>query len=79
MEDLVFKSDSIYELCSVGVDRQMLFWDVRSNKNPTMGIQNLHTDDINSVDWSKLDHNYVISGSSDRTAAIVDIRKLASG
>lgn len=37
----------------------------------------IHKDDINSVDWSKVDQNYVVTGSTDCKACIVDIRKLS--
>ena len=29
VEDVIFKPDSAHELCSVGIDRKVLFWDTR--------------------------------------------------
>jgi WD40 repeat protein len=37
-----------------------------------------HTDDINTVDWCKLDTNYVATGSNDQRVCIIDIRRLSS-
>ena len=41
-------------------------------------MNNIHKDDINSVDWSKTDPNYVVTGSSDCEVNIIDIRKISS-
>ena len=30
VEDVIFKPDSAHELCSVGIDRKILFWDTRT-------------------------------------------------
>mmetsp|Transcript_43529 Transcript_43529/g.42011 ORF Transcript_43529/g.42011 Transcript_43529/m.42011 type:complete len:99 (-) Transcript_43529:178-474(-) len=43
-----------------------------------MKLQNLHKVDINSVDWSNCDSNYVVTGSTDKNVHIVDIRKTGS-
>jgi WD40 repeat protein len=57
IEDLTFKSDSNNcEIVSVGIDRYILFWDIRSDtKKPISKVHKAHTDDINTVDWCKLD------------------------
>lgn len=80
IEDLVFKNDtSTCELVSVGVDRYILFWDVRSGSNiPVNKALQAHFDDINTVDWCKVDSNYVATGSNDLKVSIIDIRKLTS-
>lgn len=38
----------------------------------------MHTDDINTVDWSKTDTNMIATGSNDKLVSILDIRKLSS-
>lgn len=85
IEDLVFRNDSGSELVSVGVDRYILFWDIRvgnSNGNgavkPVMKAVRVHFDDINTVDWCKTDTNLIATGSNDKKVAILDIRKLGS-
>jgi WD40 repeat protein len=80
IEDLTFKSDSsTCELVSVGVDRYILFWDVRSGSNkPVSKALQAHFDDINTVDWCKQDTNYIATGSNDLKVNILDIRKLTS-
>jgi hypothetical protein len=57
IEDLTFKNDSCNcELVSVGVDRYILFWDIRADTDkPVSKVMKAHTDDINTVDWCKLD------------------------
>lgn len=57
IEDLCFKSDAAAcELVSVGIDRYILFWDVRAGSNkPVNKALQAHFDDINTVDWCKTD------------------------
>ena len=38
VEDLVFKPNSKDILCSVGVDRQAVFWDLRIGTKPTLRL-----------------------------------------
>ncbi len=80
IEDVAFKHDSnTCELVSVGVDRFILFWDVRAgSQKPVARALQAHFDDINTVDWCKHDANYVASGSNDKTVSILDIRRLSS-
>lgn len=70
IEDLIFRPEGISELCSVGVDKQILFWDIRSGKVPVTKANNIHKDDINAVDWSRIDSNYIATGSSDKTVVV---------
>jgi len=67
IEDLTFKYDSSScELVSVGIDRYILFWDIRTNSNkPVAKALQAHFDDINTVDWCKLDQSYIATGSND--------------
>ena len=79
IEDLAFKYDSTScELVSVGIDRYILFWDIRTGSNkPVARALQAHYDDINTVDWCKLDQNYIATGSNDKIVNILDIRKLS--
>lgn len=37
-------------------------------------IDNIHKQDINCVDWSEINLNYIMTGSSDESAKIIDLR-----
>jgi WD40 repeat protein len=80
IEDLAFKYDSTScELVSVGIDRYILFWDIRTGSNkPVAKALQAHFDDINTVDWCRLDQNYIATGSNDQKVSVLDIRKLSS-
>lgn len=75
VEDLVFKPNSKDILCSVGVDRQVVFWDLRTGTAPTLRLQEVHKSDINTVDWSSQNDNLLATGSNDTLVKILDIRK----
>lgn len=63
----------------MGVDRFILFWDVRAGTSkPVARALQAHTDDINTVDWSKHDTHYVATGSNDQTVSILDLRRLTA-
>ena len=38
----------------------------------------MHKDDINTVDWSKVNTNLIATGSNDNKVCVIDIRKLSS-
>ena len=75
VEDLVFKPNSKDILCSVGVDRQVVVWDLRTGTQPTLRLQEVHKSDINTVDWSPANDNLLATGSNDTLVKILDIRK----
>lgn len=63
----------------MGVDRYILFWDVRAGSNkPVSKALQAHFNDINTVDWCKADSHYVATGSNDQLVSILDTRKLTS-
>jgi len=74
VEDLWFNPNNSNELCSSSQDKTVLFWDTRSGTKPTLKIENIHTDDINWIDWNKFNENLLLTGSSDFTVSVVDIR-----
>jgi len=105
VEDVIFRPDSDHELCSVGVDRKILFWDTRAkgqnssqsghapNEIPTVSslrqqkiqehgpvnkLLNVHMDDINTVDWSRINLNLIATGSNNKKVCVIDIRKLST-
>jgi len=65
-------------LCSVGVDRQLLFWDLRQPNAPVIRLREVHKSDINTVDWCALNDNYVSTGSNDTLVKLIDTRRAIS-
>lgn len=55
-------------LASVGDDRKLILWDLRQDI-PTHCVD-AHIHEINSVDFNKQDENLLVTGSSDKTAAV---------
>ena len=41
-------------------------------------VEDIHSDDINWVDWNKNNSNLLLTGSSDNTVSIIDIRNCKS-
>ena len=41
--------DSKDVLCSVSVDRQLIFWDLRIGTSPVIRLKDVHKSDINTV------------------------------
>lgn len=61
-------------LASVGDDRKLILWDSRQTE-PAHCLE-AHNLEINAVDFNKKDPNMMATGSSDKTVAIWDQRKL---
>ena len=62
-------------MCSVSVDRQVIFWDLRIGLSPVIRLKEVHKSDINTVDWSYLNPNLLATGSEDTLVKILDVRK----
>lgn len=75
VEDLCFAPDSSDVFCSVGIDRKLKIWDLRSGTNAVATLNDLHASDINAVDWSKMNSNLIATGSNDTLVKIIDSRK----
>ena len=75
VEAVVFNPASANDLCSVSVDKQIIIWDLRSGKS-VCKFADIHKNDINCVDWSSFDTNYICTGSTDQSIALIDIRKV---
>lgn len=74
VEDIVFSPVHKDILLSVGDDKRLIGWDVRASHEKQFEMADIHSDDINCVDWSVRNEYYVATGSSDGTAALIDIR-----
>jgi histone-binding protein RBBP4 len=75
VEDICFAPDSKDVLCSVSVDKQLIFWDLRIGTSPIIKLKDVHKSDINTVDWSTLNPNLVATGSEDTIVKVLDVRR----
>eukprot|EP00854_Cymbomonas_tetramitiformis_P028913 gene28913-35921_t len=78
VEDVQFHPSQPEELCSVGDDRALLFWDGRAGLKPVLQVANAHSADVHCVDWSPHEEHLVITGSADNTLNLFDRRKMTS-
>ena len=76
VEGVSFHPMNENELCSVSIDKQIMLWDCRTSDHPINIINDVHYSDINCLDWSKENENLIATGSSDKTVAIIDRRKV---
>ena len=76
IESVAFNPINENELCSVGLDKQIILWDCRTSHSPISVMGDIHTADINCLDWCKADSNIFATGSSDKSVAIIDRRKV---
>lgn len=75
VEDLSFTANNSNIFCSVGIDRKLKIWDLRTGLSPVATLNDLHLSDINACDWSKLDPHLIATGSNDTFVKIVDTRR----
>ncbi len=59
----------------MGVDRQVIFWDLRQGIQPVLKLKDVHKSDINTIDWCTRDENLIATGSNDTLVKILDVRK----
>jgi len=78
VEDVAFHPSSALELCSVGDDSALIFWDGRAGTGPTHRVGEAHESDVHCVDWSLLDENAIVTGGADSIVRLWDRRKLSS-
>mmetsp|Transcript_32664 Transcript_32664/g.45343 ORF Transcript_32664/g.45343 Transcript_32664/m.45343 type:complete len:628 (+) Transcript_32664:100-1983(+) len=79
IEDVKFNPASEFELCSVGDDKALLFWDSRAGSDPVMKVLKAHSGDLHCVDWSPFEENQILTGSADRFLKLFDRRKASEG
>ena len=70
VEDVSFHPSGASELCSVGDDNALIFWDARAGTKPAHKVTDAHGEDVHTVDWSLLDENVILTGSADATVKL---------
>lgn len=76
VEDVSFNRTDRNALASVGRDRYLILWDLRSPSGPSSLVRHAHDEDINSCDYGGVDENLIVSGGSDKAVKVWDRRKL---
>eukprot|EP00741_Cyanophora_paradoxa_P015340 tig00000194_g14808.t1 len=71
-------SGSDTELCSVGDDRKLIFWDLRASSRAAVSVKGAHEEDIHTVDWSPHLEHYVLTGGGDGMVHLFDRRSLTT-
>lgn len=79
IEEVAFRPNSSHEIVSVGDDKSMRFWDERAGTSSVIVVENAHDSDVQCVDWSPIEGNYILTGAADATVKVFDQRKLSSG
>nr|GEY17288.1 hypothetical protein [Tanacetum cinerariifolium] len=78
VEDVQFHPKSTQEFCSVGDDSCLILWDERGGKVLKTKVEKAHNLDVHYVDWNRLDDNYILTWSADKSVCMFDYRKLIS-
>lgn len=76
VEDVAWHNYHESLFASVGDDHQMLLWDTReSGASPKQRVE-AHHGEVNAVSFSPASEHIIATGSSDKTAALWDLRNL---
>ncbi|KAJ6234026.1 wd40 repeat family [Anaeramoeba flamelloides] len=74
VEDVQWNPNNTNEFASVGDDRKLMIFDERTCK-PEISIE-AHKKEVNSVAYHKKNTNFLITGSSDTTIRLWDLRRI---
>jgi len=77
IEDVKINPFSEFELCSVGDDKTLLFWDSRTGSAPVLKVLKAHNNDVHCCDWSPFEEHLIVTGSADKNLKLFDRRKLS--
>eukprot|EP00124_Ichthyophonus_hoferi_P001310 Ihof_evm11s64 gene=Ihof_evmTU11s64 len=77
VEDVAWHCSSPHVFASVGDDKNLMIWDVRTAKSfePTLLVQ-AHNAEVNCVAFNPVNEFLLVTGSADKTASLWDIRNL---
>ena len=76
VEDVAFHPKSSDEVVSVADDKSVRFWDFRAGEASVSAIANAHESDVQCVDWSVCNSDYILTGAADGSVKVFDRRKL---
>ena len=77
VEDIQWSPNEENVLASCGIDKSIIFWDIRENsKNPPKIIKNAHNSDVNVISWNTIRNHLFASGGDDNTFKVWDLRYL---
>ena len=78
VEEVCFHPHHQDLLCSVGDDQRLMIWDMRlGGALPAINMHTGHTDDVNAVHWNTVNDNLLLTGSSDHSVKLIDLRRVA--
>jgi histone-binding protein RBBP4 len=63
---------------SVGDDKLFILWDSRKKSDSPLAVIEAHSDNVNCLSFNPYDGVYCVTGSSDKTLSLWDIRNLKS-
>jgi WD40 repeat protein len=79
VEEVCFHPRHQELLCSVGDDKQLMIWDMRlGGARAALRIHTSHTDDVNAVHWNAANDNLLVTGSSDHSVKLIDLRRISN-
>lgn len=77
VEDVDWHKSYTHMFGSVGDDKQLLFWDVREvTDKPSQQVVKAHDDNVNCLSFNPFNEFLVVTGSSDTTVKLWDLRNL---
>jgi WD40 repeat protein len=78
VEEVSFHPNHQDLLCSVGDDQMLMIWDMRlGGARPAIRLHTGHSDDVNAVHWNTVNDNLLLTGSSDHSVKLIDLRRVA--
>lgn len=78
IEEVQFAPHHESLLTSVGDDRLLLLFDQRVGQQAVVEIHTSHTDDVNGVSWNSINTHLLVTGSSDTTCKLFDLRRVSN-
>lgn len=79
VEDVSFNRADHNILASVGLDENLLLWDMRTPARPTSIVKKAHNGDINCCDFGGVNPNLIVTGGADCVTTVWDTRRLCNG
>lgn len=79
VEDVQWSPHHSHQFASCGDDKFVIIWDKRVKENNSIAYKiEAHSGEVNALSFNPINENLLISGSSDRTLALWDLRATSS-